>query len=1091
MSRIFLPIYLRRAAGVCTASLALMAISPVFGGADILAQSSIQAKQGMVVGTVVDPSGEPVIGATVRTPDPKIATVTDIDGNFELKISKPTKLTITYVGYATQTVDAKPGQKLDITIKENAEMLNEVVVVGFGTQKKVNLTGAVGVATGKDIADRPVQNAVTALQGVIPGLNISNSSSGGELNASKSINVRGTSTIGEGSEGSPLILIDGMEGDLNTVNPQDIESISVLKDAAASSIYGSRAPFGVILVTTKKGAEGKNEIHYSNSFRWNEPLHHARMMNSWEYANYVNTVDLNTNPGSVPRFDAEELEKVRQYFFGESDYYADQHVSNGHVRWGSGENDGTYANVDWMKEYYKDTAFSQEHNVTFNGGTDKINYYLSGAYLYNGGFMRHGADKYDRFNIMGKFNAKITNWLSVGFTSKWTRSDYGRATKMSGGFYETVMRRAVATNPVYDPNGYIAGDYNYIRHLEDGGRHNEQNDVFSNQLSMTITPLKGWNIIAEFNTRVNNDWTHEESFPVYTPDADDPSKSHLAFDSGSRSSISEYSYRSTYLNWNVYTNYTLNFLDKNTLYFMVGSQIEAFKQRDLNAWRSDAITSQLPILNLTTGNDSFGLGGKYDDWRTAGFFGRINYDYDSKYLLEVNLRYDGSSRFRRDHRWVLSPSFSAGWNMAQESFWENIIQYVNTLKPRVSWGQLANQNTKSWYPTYRTMSVENRKGWLVNGDKATYAWWPGLITTDLTWEKIQTTNVGVDFGAFNNRLQGSFDYFWRVNKDMLGNGGIVLPAVFGATQAPQNVLKMRTVGWELQLSWRDRIQDFDYSVSVNLSDDRTKILEYPNREGYINTFIAGYYTGNIYGYETIGIAQTQEEMNAHLAKVDQSILGSDFRPGDIMYKDLDGNGKLESGNTIDDLKDLKLIGNNAPRYRIGFNLFARWKGIDVSAFFQGVGKRDYYFNPEGGTGTNGKNAAFWGAARGGYYESVFFKDHLDFWRDDTNNLGANYDAYYGRPIWQNNRNRVTQTRFLQNAAYLRLKNLQIGWTLPEKWVKAIKFNNIRVYFSAENLVTWTKMTKAVDPESLEVSKVGSGSSYPLSKTYSFGLQVDL
>lgn len=1060
--------------------------------AESAGQTSVQANTVTANGEVIGPDGEPVIGATVLAKGTGQGPSTDIDGKFTLQVPKDATLVISYVGCATQEIKAS-GEPMKITLQDSALNLDEVVVVGFATQKKVNLTGAVGTASGKDIADRPVSDAVTALQGIIPGLNISNSNSGGELNATKGINIRGTATIGEGSSGSPLVLIDGMEGDLSTINPQDIENISVLKDAASSSIYGSRAPFGVILVTTKSGSKGKATIRYNNSFRFSQPLKIADQMDSWHLVNYLNDVQRYTNPGSFT-FDDEYVEKVRQYYFGESDVVADSHHwEDGHSIWGESELMGVYANTDWMDEYYKKTAFSQEHNIALTGGTDKIDYYVSGNWMDMGGFMRYGEDDFQRFSVMGKINAQLYDWLKIGFTSRWNRSDYDRATTMDGGFYDNLMRRAISIAPKYDPNGYLASDFNYIDALENGGRHKEQNDVFTNQFQVTITPLKNWNIIGEFNTRINNNWTHEDAFPIYAHDAVDPERTHIpTYYSRNTSNVSEYSYRSTYLNANIYTNYTLSLNNSHEFTFLLGSQLESFKDRYVSANRNDATTDLLPVLDLTNSKTNYGLGGRYEQWRTAGFFGRINYDFKHRYLLELNLRYDGTSRFRRDSRWVWSPSVSAGWNIAQEDFFEKLRPWVSTLKLRGSYGQLANQNTTSLYPTYRVMGLgASSSSWLVNGEQQNTAWFPTRISTALTWEKIRNTNLGIDVTALNNRLTASFDYFWRDNKDMVGPG-ISLPATLGTDPPLQNLLSMRTTGWELTLGWRQVVGDFTYDVRFNLSDDRTKITDYPNREGNLNKYIAGRYIGEIWGLETKGIARTQEEMDAHLASVDQSeIDGGQWKAGDIMYVDSDGDGKIHKQSTIYEKGDLKVIGNSSPRYRIGINLYAKWKGIDFSAFFQGVCKRDYYFSPYGGQGAGEKGAAFWGATVGGRWESLFFNEHLDYWRDDTSLLGENYDSYYARPLYYTNRNRETQTRYLQDGSYLRLKNLQIGYTFPEAWTKKFYVQNLRIFFSAENLHTWTKMSKVIDPESLEVSKMKSGGTYPLSRTFSFGLSVTL
>lgn len=1066
-------------------------------------QASKAAAVFTVNGTVIDSTGEPVIGATVSEKgNPGNGVATDIDGNFSLRVKSPkAQLQISYVGMETETVRVDGKSTLTIRMRDaEGTNLQDLVVVGFGTQKKINLTGSVGVATSKDIDGRPVQSAAAALQGVVPGLNISNSTSGGELNASKQISVRGMNTIGDGSKGGPLILIDGMEGSLDQLNPNDIENISVLKDAAASSIYGSRAPFGVIMVTTKSGSSGKAKIQYSGSFRFNQPLTPMQMMDSWEYLNYLNDVARYTSPGSQ-EFSDDFMEQAYEYYTGQRDNPFYENSWDGtHRRWGKGECSGVFDNVNWRDELYKKTAFAHEHNVTLTGGKEKVNYYVSGNFLDQGGFLKYGNDKYDRFSLTGKINAQMFKWLNLQYTGRWIRTDYSRPTIMSGGFYEKVIRRLPPTNPKYDPNGYIAADYNYIEHLTNGGRHKEQNDAFTNQVKMTITPLEGWNIMGEFNARVNNDWTHQDTKPVYAHDADDldglsSETTHLAFDSGAHSNVSEYSYRSTYLNYNIYSDYSFNIREKNEFKVMLGFQGEDFKYRNIDVNRDDMTVDALPVLSLTNSQDTYGIKGVYQNWRTVGFFGRINYNYDSRYLLEVNLRYDGTSRFRSNHRWVWSPSFSAGWNIARESFWEPIASWWNAMKIRVSYGQLANQNTNNWYPTYRVVPVTSQgSNWLVDGLKPTTAGFPALIATYLTWEKIRTTNLGLDFGFFNNRLTGSFDYFWRDNSDMVGPA-TTYPAVFGSEVPMENNLAMRTYGWELTIGWQDVVSDFHYSVKFNVSDDQTKITKYPNPERAIkyqeiNTRIAGQMIGDIYGFTSVGVARTDEEMQAWLAHTNQDQIGSNWQAGDMMYKDINGDGKITKGTTLEDLGDLKVIGNTNPRYRFGLNLYGEWKGIDLTLFFQGVGKRDYYFNPYGGQGTGGKGAVFWGATVGGRWESIFLKEHLDYWRDETSRLGENRDAYYARPLYYTNKNREMQTRYLQDASYMRLKNLQIGYTLPKEWTRKFYCDKFRIYFSAENLFTITKMSKVIDPESLEVSSMKSGSSYPIAKTFSFGLMLD-
>ena len=1038
-----------------------------------------------VKGVVNDAMG-PVIGASiVEKGNTGNGTITDIDGNFSLNVSSNSTLIVSFVGYKAQEIPVAGKTFFTIDLKEDNEMLEEVVVVGFATQKKVNLTGSVGTATAKDIEARPVANAVQALQGVIPGLNISNSGNGGELNATKSIDVRGTGTVGKDasgnafSSGSPLILIDGMEGDLNSINPQDIENISVLKDAAASSIYGSRAPFGVVLVTTKSGKSGRAQINYNMNMRYSTPIKMPDMANSYEFVNLFDDAEYN---GSGKHLYTDEYRQfVYDFMTGKSDDYI----------WGNGSGgkwnyDYSANNVNWLKEYYRNTAPSQEHNVSVSGGSDKMTYYLSANYMTQEGFMRYGTEDYDRYTITAKISAQLTKALKVDYSNRWVRTDYERPTYMNDDFYNHILRRARPVRAVYDPNGYLMSDINYIGVMRDGGRHNEQKDAMAQQLKITVTPLKNWNIIGEMNIKTDNNWNHWEQFVVYSHYKDNPENTYTALTSANKDQVSEYSLKTTYLNPTVYSNYNFSLKEKHNFTVLGGFQAEIMKYRDMEGARTGLVTTDLPVLNLTTDADSYTLKGLYKNWKNAGFFGRINYDYNGKYLVEGNLRYDGSSRFRRGNRWILTPSFSLGWNVARENFWEKLADVVEVFKLRVSYGELANQNTTSWYPTYQTLGVTTNGGkWLQNGALTSVASVPGLISTSLSWEKIKNTNIGFDFGALNNRLTGSFDYFWRKTKNMVGPG-VELPAILGATVPSTNNTDLTTFGWELSIGWRDKVGELGYGVKLNISDNQTRIDKYPNPTNSLSKYMAGELTGDIYGYTTIGIAKTQEEMDAHIAslpKGGQTAIGSKWEAGDIMYADINGDGKIDNGsNTLDDMGDLKKIGNNTPRFRTGITLDAQWKGFDFSMFWQGVLKRD--FDP-------GENSmVFWGTTGSGQWWSTSFKDHMDYFRaeDTASPLGANVNAYYPRPLF-NNKNHKTQTAYLQNAAYMRLKNLQLGYTLPKSLINKIGLQNVRVYVSGENLLTITGLSDTMDPETAGIGKQG-GTVYPLSRVYSFGLSVN-
>lgn len=1023
-------------------------------------------QDGTCTGVIKDTTGETVIGASVVIKGTTNGTITDFDGKFSLSgANKGDVIQISFVGYVTQEVvwDGKP---LNVILKDDTQTLEEVVVVGFGTQKKVNLTGAVSTVGAKELASRPVNSVTDALQGTVAGMNFSTSSSGGTLNASKDINIRGIGSIGKGSSTSPLVLIDGMEGDLNSLNPQDIENISVLKDASASSIYGSRASGGVILVTTKGGKAGKTVVNYNNSFRFNSPLNMPEMMDSYSWATYMNYAS--EYGGSGTWFSPEKLQAIKA---AQSDPSMKTMFANSNNRWEIWDNNDLLpiANTDWLKEHFGN-SFSHEHTLSINGGSEKMRYYFSANYLDQDGILRHGDDNQQRYAVTAKIDSDITSWLKMTYSARFTRTDYQAPTVMVNGtdeFYHNMCRYWPII-PTVDPNGHYVAE-SYIERMQNGGLYKSQKDILAQQLAFRLTPLKGLVINAELNYRINNENNHTDWQTTYGYNVNN----QPFVDFNANSSVKEYNYKSNYFNPNLFAEYSHSFADHN-FKVMAGFQSEWFRQRSITA-QQNGIVAGLPTLNTTGLNPT--VGGGYDTWTTAGFFGRLNYDYKGRYLLEANIRYDGSSRFLRENRWNWFPSFSAGWNIAQEAFWENLAQTVNTLKLRASWGELGNQNTDNWYPFYPTMTYKTNNGnWLVNNAKPNTAEQAPLVSALLTWERSRTWEIGLDWGAFNNRLTGSFGYFQRKTYDMVGPA-MELPDVLGAKEPNTNNLDMTSKGWDLQISWRDMIRDFSYGVSLTLSDNQITIDKYPNPSKDLGqTYYDGAKYGDIWGYTTVGIAGSQEEMDKHLANNDQSFLGSNWTAGDVMYKDLNGDGKVDRGEyTANDHGDLTVIGNSTPRYNFGLNLDAAWKGFDLKLFFQGTLKRDYMAG----------SATFWGATGTGKWQALGFKAHADYWTPD------NKGAYYPRPDWNGGRNTNTQTRYLQNAAYCRLKNVTLGYTLPKSLTEKFYVENLRFFVSAENLFTITNFTDIADPELIGAGYGDGnlGKTYPLSKTVSFGLSV--
>ncbi len=1051
-----------------------------------------------VTGRITDDTKEGVIGASVFVMGTANGTITDIEGNFSLELSADdTQLQVSYIGYKSQVVNVGNKASVDIVLVEDSKLLDEVVVVGFGTQKKVNLTGSVAVVTAEELQERPVTNLSQALQGVVPGLQISQTS--GSLEESPSINVRGTATIGEGSSGGPLVLIDGVEGDLNMVNPQDVANISVLKDAAASSIYGSRAPFGVILVTTKNGgSEGKVSINYNNSFRMGTPINMNKMMHSVDFASWMN--DHFANGGNAVFFNQERMDNIVAYRNAKP-YGRGQRItpdgtvlnnitprSNG--TWNDGYRYGV-DDVDWIGAIFNDHTFAQEHSFSVNGGNKKFNYYASFNYLNQGGMVKLGDDGMSRYLGMVKINSEITDWLRFNYTMRYTRKDYHRPSNLSGNIYEVMTTQGWPTLPLYDPNGYYYSSPSPALGLAEGGSDRLQNDNTFHQIGFKIEPVKNWVTHIDFNYRINNYNRHWETQRLYNHDKDGNA---VIFNKNSH--VYEQNSKENYWSINAYSEYTHSFNDAHNLHVLAGFQAEELDVKNFSAQRDGVMFPSKPFLDMTSGLDFDGnktdpsIYGNQNDWATAGFFGRVNYDYKGRYLFETNVRADGTSRFRTDNRWRVFPSVSIGWNIAQEAFFEPLTEVIGSLKLRGSFGTLGNQNTDNWYQTYQILYLGASNGtWPMGGSRPNTATAPELVSTDLGWETIRNYNIGLDWGLLNNRLTGSFEYYIRDTKDMVGLAP-ELPNILGTKVPVVNNTDLRTQGWEMALGWRDHLNNgMNYSVNFNLSDARTKISRYPNNPtNNVWGYMAGRYIGEIWGYTTKGLARTDQEMQEHLASLPeggQSSLGSDWRAGDIMYADINNDGKISSGTeTLGDSGDLSVIGNSTPRFLFGIDLNASWKGFDFRAFFQGVMKRDMW---QGGAYMFGSGGSEWSSA-GITAVGDYFRDE-NTWSVQNGYREANVNAFLPRPLY-NDKNRQCQTRYLQNAAYMRLKNLTIGYTLPVMFTQRLGIQNLRVFFSGENLWTISGVSDQFDPETLTGKDYG-GVGYPLSTTLSCGLSITL
>ncbi len=1038
----------------------------------------VMAQQMNIHGTITDAAdGEPVVGASVTLKGTNKGALTDADGKFTFSgVTPGTEIAISYIGYKGVTMKVVAGRTdYSAALVSDQRSLDEVVVVGFGTQRKADLTDAVAVVDTKVLKSRPVTTLGQSLQGAVPGLNLSVGGYGGELGQTLDVNIRGTGTISTGSTASTLILIDGIEGNMNNLNPDDVASISVLKDAAASSIYGSRAAFGVILITTKRGQAGKTNVSYSGNARYYGPSNLPNLMNSWDFANYFN--EGSVNDGGQPIFDDDTLDRIQKYIAGE---ITTSTIANSNGNWQFHEK--ANANVDWYDVYYK-WAWAQEHNINISGGSEKVQYYASANYLDQDGNLRYGDESFRRFSANAKFNARPYDWMELEINTKYVRTDLDNPlyTDLGGLVYHDLVR-IWPIMPFEDPNGHFMRN-GKLAQLTSGSRAKTNTNNTYLQANFTFHPLRDWNIYANVGYRLIDNIKLSNLNSVYEYNVNNEPLLLAYGGSYSAGSTGAYQYwtKANHLTTSVYSDYLIS-LDEHKIKAMLGFNSEKYNNRYAAFQRMDLISESVPEVGAATGDDKISAATAYS-WSTVGFFGRLNYDYGDRYFIAGNLRYDGSSRFLKKDRWAWFGSFSLGWNIAGEEFFGVDKHIINQLKPRFSWGTLGNQNTNSYYPMYLTQSISvNGGGWLMDGSKPTYASTPGTISSSLTWETVKSSNIGADLSMFNSRLQANFDYFIRKTQNMVGPAQEIA-SIYGTSVPASNNTDLTTRGWELAFTWRDRVGKVNYSAGFSISDSRTKIDRYPNASKSLSTYYEGQELGEIWGYETHGIAKSQEEMDAWLVNNNPS-WGAGWGEGDIMYVDQNGDGVVNTGaNTLADPGDRIILGNSTPRYRFGVNVDLQWRGWDFSMFWQGVAKRDLWLD----------GALFWGLT-GGEWQSTGLNTHLDYYRPEntTSIFGPNTDSYFPKVYMSKDMNQRVQSRYMQNGAYARMKNIQLGYTLPASVLHRMHIQNLRVYVSAENLLTIHHLPNGFDPETAYSNYTGSssGKTYPLQKTVSFGLNIN-
>lgn len=1050
-----------------------------------LIHSVITQQDGVCKGVVKDNQGETVIGASVVVKGSTNGTITGLDGDFTLNnVKRGDVIQISYIGYVSQEV-VWQGTPLNITLKEDSQTLEEVVVVGFGSQKKANLTGSVSQVKMDDVlGERPVTNVKNALQGSMPGLMVSGGASPGEA---KSFNIRGTVSI---NGMNPLVLIDNVEGDIDLLNPEDIESVTVLKDAASSAIYGARAAAGVILITTKKAKKGeKFNLNYNANFGFQTSINSPKQASLDEYLRAYQAAGFSetyyAGNGSVSKW--------REYLAGYKENPAAYPTVGDGIYIGE---DGApyYLNDKDVYKAFQETSFMQTHNLTANGGTEKLRYRLSAGLTKEDGPLIESKDTYMRKNISSFISADITDWLTQEADFRYTVADRSEPMGSGDGIYcmnhisfypSGMMPGSVNTSvgkdlPLITPENQIRYNNPYLTDTDNTRIY----------LRTILRPIKGLELVGEYTyDRKNWQKSYYAKKWEYTTEQ-----------LGANNSVtSDYLFKSEdhedYNALNLYGTYNFSIKEDHMFKVMAGFN----QERKQNSWISvqthDMIAPSAPSFTSATGKII--PRNSYSDYAIRGAFYRINYNYKDRYLFEANGRYDGSSKFPKDDRFGFFPSFSVGWNIAREAWMEKALDYVSDLKLRASWGQIGNQNIGN-YGYYSTMQpVGNSNYWLKDGEFITYISTPGLVSNSFTWETVETLDIGFDASMFNSRLQVTFDWYQRTTRDML-IAGIQLPAVVGTSAPMRNAADMRTRGWEIAVNWRDQIGDWKYNVGFNLYDYKSKITKYSNNEDKLlsQPYYEGKTLGEIWGYVSDGFYTIDDfdgpgtwQLKDGVASLD----GYNPRPGDEKFVNLNddrGTNEINSGlNTVDSPGDQKVIGNSTPRYNFGVNLGVSYKGFSLSAILQGTAKRDVWIG--------GMSLFPFGGSAKAYYP-VFY-NQTDYWEpmgscdgQYTENdreywVAKNPDASLYRlysNMQNHGSNQRASTKYLQNGAYMRLKNITLAYTFPKALISKVSLSALKVFVSAENLATISSLPKGYDPERLSWG-------YPFYRTLSFGLNVTL
>ena len=1062
-------------------------------------------------GVVLDAADVPLEGVAVIVDGTTNGIMTAGDGSFVLTVpAKEVVLNVSSLGYVTKLVTVPAIQeKVTIRLEEDNMLLEETVVVGYGVQKKVNLTGAVASVDEKALQDRVSPNLSSMLQGAVPGLSISTSS--GNPGSTGSLQIRGTGSI---NGGNPLVLIDGVEGEMDRVNPNDVESISVIKDASAAAVYGARAAFGVILITTKKGNDddGNAVVRYSGRFGWERPTTSTEYETTGYWSAYIHNMFWKADDGTSQYVKYNEYD-MRQLLLRINDKTEHPDRPWVTIQNRNGKDKYVYyANTDWYHVMFNDEHPVQQHNISISGGNKKVKYFLSGGYNRQTGIIKVRPDVFQKFNLRSKIDFKINQFIRMSNNTSFYNStyDYPGVGNVQNAIAYSANHGLACFTP-QNPDGTWVYGTDFLGYKVANGRHafygNDKNVNldrkmdFANTTELKITPIKQLTITANYTYRFHQNRNTNRSTALEYSQYPGVMAVYTGKGTAGEDSLTESVDSWAYNAANVFVTYEDTFKDAHHLTVMAGGNLEYSYRKNLSTVGYNLLTDELNDFDLVglngDGIKEFMASGGQSEYALLGFFGRINYDYKGRYLLEVSGRYDGTSRFAKGSRWGLFPSASAGWRISEEAWFAPAKNVVSNLKLRLSYGSLGNQNVAA-YKFIRKVETHDFAGFSFGegSSTASYTSLSAPNAGDLTWETSQQYNLGLDAGFFKDRLTFTAEAYIRDTKDMLTDG-VALPSVYGASEPDMNAADLRTKGYELAIGWRDQIslfgKPFGYNVGATLSDFKTVITKYDNKEyTFAKDYYEGMVLGEIWGFEIDGLFQSDAEAQAYAKEVDLGFINKrlygGWLAGDPKYVDLDKNGIISVGsNTVKNPGDRRILGNSIASLQYGITAGFDYLGIDFSIFLQGTGNHYWYPNDE--------SMAFWGPYSRPYctYLPYDFLDNV--WSEE------NPDAYFPRPrayaaFTSGAPLANVNNRYLQNLRYLRLKNLSVGYTVPK--TEKIGIEKLRIYFSGENLAYWSpfkKHSRYIDPEAA-FDRTSGGSTtrynnafYPWQKTFMFGIDI--